>query len=640
MRDSAPTKSESLTVMPPSQLEDETPFPFDGETMIDTTSILPEDSKDRVVPRPGIGADPLQLNSFHRQIKSMQWRIDALRSGPEPDSSEIFQTLETTMEELQVAVEELRQTNEALHDSRAEVEAERRRYRDLFDLAPDAYFVTDLQGIIREANRAAVVRLNIDPQFLVGKPLFVFLPEENRPSFRAEVSRLRDEARISEFDVRLIPRRLPPFDASLRVGVVRDAWGRAVALRWTCRDISARKLAEEEIKALNVQLEGLVVERSEQLDSVLQTNERWLIKAHAADSQEDDGGRFFREIIEEVDAIFWRADAETGRYTFVSRRAEELLGYPASTWLDDPEFWLKCIHVEDRDFAAAYRRKQICQGLDHESEYRVVAADGRTLWFREAVRLIRQEAGGPATLYGLMVNISKRKKVERQLYTAKGELASQLRDLSYLHDLGGRLTGARGVASTLDEVLQGVVSLQGAEMAMLWLVEDMDDDRPPALAAGLGLPDEFAPWAERAEFASKLVTARPLAIEDVETEPEESPWRRAGRVAGFRAVAVVPLVFGGGEALGAIVTAFKGPYRMGDRQARLVAMYAVRAAEAIETARELERLERSDRRKAEALARMEEPLAEILGALQAGPAGARETVEEQVRKLRKLIDVG
>jgi PAS domain S-box-containing protein len=597
--------------MYPHELEDETSFPFDDATMIGATRNPPKEPEERTEPRPMPGGDPLHLNSFRRQIESMQRRIDVLQSGQDSESLEVFQALETTLEELRVAVEELRRTNEALVDSRAEVEVERRRYRDLFDLAPDAYFVTDLTGMIREANRAAIVRFNIEAKFLVGKPLFVFLPKENLASFRAEVSRLRDEMGISEFDLQLKPRRLPPFDASLRVGVVRDALGRPAALRWTCRDVSARKRAEEKIKA------------------------------HAADADEDDGGRFFREIVEEVDAIFWRADAETGRYTFVSRRAEELLGFPASRWLDDPDFWLKSIHAEDRDFAAAYRRKQIREGLDHESEYRVVANDGRTLWFREAVRLLKHEAGRPSTLYGLMVNISKRKKVERQLYTAKGELASRLRDISYLLELGGRLAGARGLAATSDEVLQAVASLQGADMAMLWLLEVPDDDeRPPTLAASLNLPEEFAAWAERSKFAARLAPTRPLAIEDVETLPEESPWRRAGRVAGFRASAVVPLVSSDGESLGAIVTAFKGPYKMGEGQARLVEMYASQAALAIEAAHELERLERLDRRKGEALARIEEPLAEIEGTLQAGPIEIREAIEQQVRKLRQIIDIG
>ena len=596
--------------------------------MIDGPKILPENQND---PAPRTIDAPLRLNAFRRQIEAMQWRIDALRPEQGPVTLEVFVALETTMEELRVAAEELRRSNEALRESRAEVEVERSRYRDLFDLAPDAYLVTDLQGVIREANRSACVQLNIDLHFLVGKPLVLFLPREGRPAFRSEMTRLRDQTGTAEYDVRLKPRRLPPFDASVRVGVVRDPWGQPVALRWTIRDISARKRTEETIRTLNQRLQDQVVERSEQLESELQTNERWLIKAHAADAGEAPGGGFFEDIVEEVDAILWRADAATGRYTFVSRRAEQLLGFPVARWLEGPDFWLERIHPGDRDFAAAYRRKQLREGTDHESEYRVVAADGRTLWFREAVRVHRHEPDGPAVLYGLMVNISRRKKVERQLYTAKGELASQLRDMTYLHELGGRLSTARGLSATLDEVLSAVASLQGADMATVWLRDPGRGTMP--LAARAGVPDDFARRVDGLDLISRLGSIEPVSIEDVEAEPEGSAWRLAGRIVGFRAAAVVPMFTREGDPLGAIITGFKGPYRMGDRQARLVEMFAAQAAEAIEAAR----LEESDRRKTEALAGLSTSLGTILAAGRLDPA-AREAIERQVRQLQGLID--
>ena len=599
------------------------------------SEILPEDPGDGGGPAPRTGGDSPALRIFRRQLDDMQGRLDVFRPDPGPSGSEVFEALESTMEELRVAVEELGQTNEVLLNSRSEVEAERRRYRDLFDLAPDSFLVTDLRGVIREANRAASVLFNIEAHFLVGKPLVVFLPKEDRPAFRAEVSGLRDRVGTAEHDFRFEPRKLPPFDASVRVVVFRDAWDQPVGLCWTIRDISPRKRAEEEILALNGQLERQVVEHSEQLESALQTHERWLIKAHAADAEEAPGGQFFRDIVEEVDAILWQADAATGRYTFISRRAEELLGYPASRWLDDPDFRLKRIHAEDRDFVDAYRRKQLREGVDHEVEYRVVAADGRTLWFREAIRVPKHGPDGPTVIYGLMVNISKRKKVERQLYTAKGELASRLRDMTYLLELRGRLADARGLAATLDEVLSGVVSLQGAEMATLWLREPGRGAMP--LASWHGLPEGFARRVAGMDLTSRLDPIEPLSIEDVEAEPEGSPWRLAGRVVGFRAVAVVPMSTRDGDLLGAIIAGFKGPYRMGDRQARLVEMYAGHAAGAIEAAQDFERLEESDRRKDEAIAAMKVTFAEILaGTLD--PIEAREAIERQLARLERLAD--
>jgi PAS domain S-box-containing protein len=577
------------------------------------------------------GSDPLRLHSFRRQIEVMQWRIDTLRlDDSRRDSFEVFEALEATMEELRVAVEELRQTNESLRDSRSEVEAERRRYRDLFDLAPDSYLVTDLMGVIREANRAALAQLNVEARFLVGKPLVLFLPEESRSAFRVEISRVREKAgqgAIIEYDLHLQPRKLPPFDASIRVGVERNHWGQPVALRWIIRDVSSKKRAEEKIRALNTKLERRVLEDSEQLESVLQTNERWLIKAHAADDGTNPGGELFRNLVEEVDAILWRGDAATGRYTFVSRRAEEQLGYPASRWIDDPNFWLERIHPEDRDWAAAYRRKQLRERLDHEAEYRVIASDGRTLWFREIVRVIRHRDDEPALLYGLMVNISKRKKVERQLYTAKGELASQLRDMTYLHELVGRLNNARGLRATLDEVLSATVSLQGAELAGLWLLEP--GSNRPAIVAEIGLPQEIHHDLQRT-----LDSLDPLMIEDVRTEPEDSPWREAGKAVGFRGVAVVPLFDRDGTKFGAITTFFKNPYRMADRQARLVEIYAEQAAEAIDAARLLVEIEESNRRKGQLLEdksrEMKAPLETILEA-------ARTTGSTQIESQAKLL---
>jgi PAS domain S-box-containing protein len=585
-------------------------------------------------------AVPPVPEALHRQLESLRERIEGLGPGPDPASEEVYQALASTMEELRVAVEELRQTNDALRDSRADVEAERRRYRELFDLAPDPYLVTNLQGVIREANRAASVVLNIDHQFLVGKPLVVFLPREGRMAFRSELARAREATGIGEYDLRLKPRKLPPIDAAVRVAVVRDQWGQPAALRWTARDVSARKRAEEKIRALNDQLERRVVERSEQLENSLQANERWLIKAHAADAEARLEGRLFQDLVEEVDAILWRADAETGRYTFVSRRAEELLGYPASSWIDNPDFWAERLHPEDREWAIAHRRKQLREGLDHEAEYRLVAADGHALWFRESVRVLRPGPDRPAMLCGLMVNISKRKKVERQLYSAKGELALRLRDMTYLHELGGRLATARGWRATLDEVLSAVTSLQGTDQAMVLIREP--EGGTLAVAASVGLPEEFLALIARSPIGPggplpRLASAEPVTIEDTEAEAEPG-LLEAAKVGGLRALAGVPLFTREGVHLGAIVTGFRAPYRASEGQARLVEMYAEHAAEAIEAARLLDRLEQANRGKSRALAEMRTPLVAILNTDKLDPDTARELIERQARALLKLLD--
>ena len=86
------------------------------------------------------------------------------------------QNLETTLEELRTAEEELRAQNEELRTAQAALQDERRRYAELFDVAPDALFVTDVDGRIVEANSAALELLEVPLRLVEGEMLTEFLP--------------------------------------------------------------------------------------------------------------------------------------------------------------------------------------------------------------------------------------------------------------------------------------------------------------------------------------------------------------------------------------------------------------------------------------------------------------------------------
>jgi PAS domain-containing protein len=76
-------------------------------------------------------------------------------AGRERRLVEVEQALEARSEELEAA--------------RGLVELEQSRYRELFELAPDAYLVTDASGRILEANRAAVTLLGLPHRALIGR---------------------------------------------------------------------------------------------------------------------------------------------------------------------------------------------------------------------------------------------------------------------------------------------------------------------------------------------------------------------------------------------------------------------------------------------------------------------------------------
>jgi len=162
--------------------------------------------------------------------------------------------LAKTNEELEVAEEELRSQNEELLAARQTLEDERQRYQDLFEFAPDGYLVTDPQGIIQEANRAAVALLGVPSGSLFGKPLVVFVDEAHTPLklFYAQLKPLLqgEVNNIHNWELVLKPEDRAPFPAAITVGPVGNTRGEVTGLRWLVRDVTDRKRAEEEIASL------------------------------------------------------------------------------------------------------------------------------------------------------------------------------------------------------------------------------------------------------------------------------------------------------------------------------------------------------------------------------------------------------
>ena len=154
-----------------------------------------------------------------------------------PDTADLL--LETAVEELQVAEEELRAQADELVAARAAAEAERERYRHLFEFAPVGYVVTDEDGAIREANRAAVRMLNLPRQFVTGKPLALFVAAEERGAFRRAFARFLTTGDVHEWPMRLQPRRAAAVEVTMTVEAVRD-WSGAMKLYWIIRDDSER----------------------------------------------------------------------------------------------------------------------------------------------------------------------------------------------------------------------------------------------------------------------------------------------------------------------------------------------------------------------------------------------------------------
>lgn len=119
-------------------------------------------------------------------------------------------------------------------------------------------------------------------------------------------------------------------------------------------------------------------------------------------------------LIHSIDGIVWEAMPGSLQFSFVSRQAERLLGYPLEEWYG-PSFWVDHLHPDDRAAAVRFCLSEIDAGRPHDFEYRMIGADGRVVWLRDLVSLTNDR---PARIHGVMFDVTRQKEAEAALRTS------------------------------------------------------------------------------------------------------------------------------------------------------------------------------------------------------------------------------
>jgi PAS domain S-box-containing protein len=132
------------------------------------------------------------------------------------------------------------------------------------------------------------------------------------------------------------------------------------------------------------------------------------LEGRSADaSGRGDSHRRFIELLHGLNAVVWEMDARTWRFTHVSPHAERVFGYPVTRWLEEPTFWQdELLHVDDREWCVSYCSIASNECRNHAFLYRARTADGRTVWVKDIVRVIPDAEGRPATMRGVMLDVT------------------------------------------------------------------------------------------------------------------------------------------------------------------------------------------------------------------------------------------
>ena len=106
------------------------------------------------------------------------------------------------------------------------------------------------------------------------------------------------------------------------------------------------------------------------------SNRRESSARHQAESR-------YRALVEKMPAVIYtwdpRPPAGTMATPYVSLQIEQILGFTAQEWTDDPALWIRRVHDEDRDRVLAASELADRTGEPLTIEYRHIRKDGRVI---------------------------------------------------------------------------------------------------------------------------------------------------------------------------------------------------------------------------------------------------------------------
>jgi PAS domain S-box-containing protein len=188
-------------------------------------------------------------------------------------------------------------------------------------------------------------------------------------------------------------------------------------------------------------------------------------------------------------AGIWERDLRADK-VYWSAEYLRLLGDDAGAMVGRHADWESRLHPEDRAHAQGTLRRCVETGTDqYESEYRLRHKDGGYRWFLSRGEILRDEAGQPLRMHGVLLDITESKRAG----VAHQKLEAQLRQSQKMEALG---TLAGGVAHDFNNLLSAIISN----------VELAQHDVGPGHPAGESLADINEAATRARELVEQILT--------------------------------------------------------------------------------------------------------------------------------------
>lgn len=206
-----------------------------------------------------------------------------------------------------------------------------------------------------------------------------------------------------------------PATGPWRVSAARFGWGASAALPIYRDDVAVGvfTLYSDTVDAFDEAARNLLVEMamdiSHALDRFAAQRAREALQQEIAETKSR-----MDNILDSIDQVIWSADANSGQLLFLNRAIETICARPLRDFFANASLWRSVVHPDDAALGTAVLKK-LRETDAVSAEFRILRPNGEVRWVSNQAWLIRDAAGTPLRVDGVMSDINERKRAQAEL---------------------------------------------------------------------------------------------------------------------------------------------------------------------------------------------------------------------------------
>jgi PAS domain S-box-containing protein len=283
------------------------------------------------------------------------------------------------------SADEIARLIETLHEAQAVLEQTERRFSAAFEFAPIGVALVSPDGERwLRANRALCDLLGYSEQELqLITVQEISHPDDATQSLSQVRSSVDDEADNVQLEKRFVHRNGQVIDVLVSSSLIRDPNGTPLYFVTHILDVTARNLADQQLRASNTK---------------------------------------FHQLADNITDAFWIRSADMSEVQYVSPAFERIWGRTRESLYNAPHEWANFILPEDRQSVREAFRQLIATAPTVDLEYRIVRPNGEIRWVHVRGTQVRDGAGVLTNIVGIVTDITDRKRLADELQVERQRL--------------------------------------------------------------------------------------------------------------------------------------------------------------------------------------------------------------------------